>query len=113
MSNATLNETDVRELAWVADVLEDGGPGYSTSPHLSRQELADLAGVVRSKLPAPKRGLSNTVEDKYGTRYQRFAGGWFYIEFNRETNKFEALRVPFSSIQEPRFIEELGVEVVE
>lgn len=97
---ATLLDTDdIRELSWVADVLEDGGPGYSTSPHLSRQELADLAGVIRSKLPeAGSKTLSSeyTVFDKNGAEYKNFDGTWYLVTDGH------ALEVPFESIQEPR-----------
>lgn len=102
-----LTEEQERNLAWVADVLENGGPGYATQANLSRKELDDLAGVVRDALPKPKpaKRLARAVEDKYGTRFERFAGGWYLIEYNPEENVFDALRVPFKSIQEPRFLE--------
>ena len=45
-----LNETDVRDLGWVADVLEAAADG--AQPDQGYEQAArDLAGVVRSKLP--------------------------------------------------------------
>ena len=50
-----LNADDVRELGWVADVLEwysdsSNAAGYSIGK--IEQDLGDLVGVIRSKLPA-------------------------------------------------------------
>lgn len=89
-----LNETDVRELSWVADVLEDGGGAR----FLTTQELRDLAGVIRSKLPKPKVTLTSeyTVFDKNGAEYKNFNGTWYLVADGH------ALAVPFESIQEPR-----------
>ena len=47
-----LNADDVRELGWVADVLEAAANG--AEPDQGYQQAAlDLAGVIRSKLPDP------------------------------------------------------------
>lgn len=95
-----LNEDDVRELSWVADVLE-------TDLYLSREERHDLAGVVRSKLPAPEpQVLSSeyTVTDLYGSEYKNFDGKWYLVADGH------ALEVPYESIQEPR---QLRLTVVE
>jgi hypothetical protein len=46
-----LNADDVRDLAWVADVLEAAANG--AQPDQGYEQAArDLAGVIRSKLPA-------------------------------------------------------------
>lgn len=57
-SGVVLNENDVRELEWVADVLEAAANG--ARPDQGYEQAArDLADLVRSKLPAqacPKCG---------------------------------------------------------
>lgn len=46
-----LDADDVRELGWVADVLEAAAKGAIPDQGYQRAAL-DLAGVIRSKLPA-------------------------------------------------------------
>lgn len=91
-----LNETDVRELSWVADVLEFFAKEADYFPEFS--ELDDLAGVIRSKLPKPEVTLTSeyTVFDKYGSEFKNFDGTWYLVADGH------ALEVPFESIQEPR-----------
>lgn len=86
-----LNEDDVRELSWVAEVLEEGAA-------LTYTELDDLAGVLRSKLPKPERALLSTytVFDKNGAEYKNFDGTWYLVADGH------ALEVPYESIQGPR-----------
>ena len=55
LAEKALNADDVRELGWVADVLEwysdsSNAAGYSIGK--IEQDLRDLVGVIRSKLPA-------------------------------------------------------------
>jgi hypothetical protein len=50
--SVTLNENDVRELQWVADVLVAAANGEPTTQG-PQQAARDLAKVIESKLPEP------------------------------------------------------------
>lgn len=91
IESVELNEVDVRELEWVADVLE--------SQSLYMQEQYDLAGVIRSKLPKPTPRVFTTdytVEDVNGAIYKQLEPGrWFLVVGD------QALEVPYESILDP------------
>lgn len=95
IESVELNETDVRELSWVADVLEYGA---DDGGDLSVHELNDLAGVIRSKLPANPVVYTTdyTVRDVNGAEYKMLEDGrWFLVRGD------QALEVPYESILDP------------
>ena len=97
-----LNADDVRELGWVADVIEV----YANGSQLpTREDALALAGVIRSKLPKQKVVLSSdwTVYDRNGAEYKNFDGVWYLVADGK------ALAVPYESILEPT---PLALEVV-
>lgn len=73
-------------------------------------DLLHNLGYAYPKLKRPS--LSRQCRDENGALYQRFAGGWYLVEYNAATGKYDALRVPFRSIRNPEFVPESSYNVV-
>lgn len=111
-----LNEDDIRELGWVADVLEEG----VVDGELTDKEMGDLIGVIRSKLPKAEAGVEAPtapgaqVSDKNRAFYITFGDGrWFLMGegWQSEAYSRQLVEVPWESILEPTVWFE-GYEVV-
>lgn len=109
-----LSDKDVRDLEWVAEVLEwytDGSNRLTRSVHGQDQDLRDLAGVIRSKLPKQQRDIFTTgaiISDRNNSMYAKHGDTWYYVD--GETDY--ALEVPFEAIQGPITVAYHGFTVV-
>lgn len=109
-----LTEDDIRELAWVADVLEHYADSPAWTDSLRAGGYADLAGVIRSKLPEPRLQEPTRpgamVCDKNGAFYVTFGDHRWYLMGTGPSD--EVLEVPWESILDP-YMHFDGYRVVE
>lgn len=79
---------------------------------LTEEQLEQLHRGYHVRPKLKRQPLSRQCRDENGALYQRFAGGWYLVKYNPVTGRYDALKVPFRSIRNPKFIPESTYNVV-